>query len=112
MDTSEFDKSKIFAIEGMNHFIPQGIFIKSILTRNTGNVNAVFIDSGQQITEKFSRFDQLIQIVEGKADVQIDDDWFMLTSGESIIIPAQTQNTIKANERSKLISTIIKSGYE
>jgi hypothetical protein len=36
----------------------------------------------------------------------------MLDIGQSIIIPAHTANTVKANVRFKMISTIIKSGYE
>jgi hypothetical protein len=36
----------------------------------------------------------------------------LLDTGQSIIIPAHTRNIIKANERFKMISTIIKSGYE
>ncbi len=112
MDTADFEKSKIFTVVGLDHYVPNGIVMKTILKRPTGNVSAVFIDRGEQITEKLSRFDHFIQIIEGQAEVQIDDNLFSLISGESIIIPAHSKNTIKANERFKMISTIIKSGYE
>ncbi|HUH29291.1 cupin [Gelidibacter sp.] len=112
MDPSEFEKSKIFFLVGMDHYVDNGVFIKSILKRPTGNVSAVFIDRGEQINENLSRFDHFIQIIEGKAEVQIDDHNFTLMAGEAIIIPAHSKNSIKANERFKMISTIIKSGYE
>lgn len=112
MKNLEFEKSKIYIIVGMDHYIPNGVYIKSILKRPTGNVNAVFIDRGEQITENLSRFDHFIQIIEGKANVLINDDSYSLTSGQSIIIPAHSRNTIKAKEKFKMISTIIKSGYE
>lgn len=86
--------------------------MKSILKKATGHVSAVIIDKGEQITEDFSRFDHFIQIIEGKANVQIDDNSFTLIAGECIIVPAHSKNTISANERFKMISTIIKSGYE
>jgi hypothetical protein len=35
-----------------------------------------------------------------------------LATGQSIIIPAHAANIVRANERFKMISTIIKSGYE
>jgi hypothetical protein len=35
-----------------------------------------------------------------------------LQTGQSIIIPAHAHNTIMAKERFKMITTIIKSGYE
>lgn len=96
----------------MDDYVEEGVFVEPIIERPTGKVSAVFFDRGQQTSEKLSRFDHFIQIIEGKAEVEIDDDSFSLISGESIIIPAQSKSTIKANERFKMISTIIKSGYE
>ncbi len=64
------------------------------------------------LTEKISPFDTFIQVIEGRAEVVIDDKSNLLETGSSIIIPAHTRNTIKANERFKMISTVIKSGYE
>lgn len=112
METPEIEKSKIFILMEMDHYIPKGISMKTILNKPTGNVSIVYIDSGEQLSENLSRFDHFIQIIEGKAEVQIDDKSLNLISGESIIIPAHSKNTIKANERFKMISTIIKSGYE
>lgn len=112
MKNSEFEKSKIFAIVDMDDYVSYGVVTKTILKRATGNVNAVFIDSGEQLTEELSRFDHLIQVIEGKAEIFIDDISYSLNSGQSIIIPSHSKNTIKANERFKMISTIIKSGYE
>lgn len=112
MKNREFEKSKIYNIDAMGDFTPSGVVVKNILKRATGNVNAVFIDRGEELTEDLSRFDHLIQIIEGEAEVIIGDHSYKLTSGQFIIIPANSRNTIKANEKFKMISTIIKSGYE
>lgn len=112
MDNSEFEKSKIFIITEMNDYVPNSVFMKSILKKTTGDVNAIFIDKGSKIVENLSRFDHLIQLIEGKATIQIEENVFNLTSGQSIIIPANSKTIIKADERIKMISTIIKSGYE
>jgi quercetin dioxygenase-like cupin family protein len=85
---------------------------KTIIKKTTGNVTAVSFDSGENLTEKISPFDIFIQIIEGRAEILIDDSSQNLKTGEGIIIPAHSRNTIKANERFKMISTIIKSGYE
>lgn len=96
----------------MDCFLENGVFTKTILQRPTGTVSVIFMDRGEQISENFSRFANFIQIIEGKADIQIDEKSFHLLTGESLIIPANSKNTIRANERFKMISTIIKSGYE
>lgn len=112
MENPEFEKSKIYKIAGLGEFIPHEVVIKNILDRATGNVSAVFIDKGEHIIEELSRFDRFIEIIKGKAEVFINDNSFNLTSGHFIIIPANSKITIKTNEKCKMISTIIKSGYE
>jgi hypothetical protein len=42
----------------------------------------------------------------------IDDHLNILETGQAIIVPANTWNSIHASVRFKMISTIIKSGYE
>lgn len=112
MNNSEFEKSTSFRLSEINEYLHNGIAVKPILERPTGNVNIIFMDIGQQLFEKSSRFDQFIQVIKGIADCNIDDSSFTLNSGEFIIIPAHSNNTIYAKEKLKLISTIIKSGYE
>jgi len=109
---TEIEKSKVFIIVEIIEYVPNAVVIKTIIKKTTGNVTAVSFDSGENLTEKISPFDTFIQIIEGRAEILIDDDSHNLETGQSIIIPAHTRNTIKANERFKMISTVIKSGYE
>ncbi len=112
VENPELEKAKVFIIVEIIEYIPNSVVIKTIVKKTTGNVSAVSFDSGEALTEKTSRFDTFIQVIEGKAEVIIDDKSHLLETGESIIIPAHSRNTIKANVRFKMISTIIKSGYE
>ncbi len=109
---TEIEKSKVFIIVEIIEYVPNAVVIKTIIKKTTGNVTAVSFDSGENLTEKISPFDTFIEIIEGRAEILIDDDSHNLETGQSIIIPAHTRNTIKANERFKMISTVIKSGYE
>jgi quercetin dioxygenase-like cupin family protein len=92
--------------------IPNSVVTKTIIRKTTGNISVIAIDTGEALTEKISPFDTFIQIIEGVAEVIIDTESRILNVGEGIIIPAHTPNIIKANVRFKMISTIIKSGYE
>lgn len=112
METSEFEKAKAFIIVEIIEYIPNSVVIKTIIRKTTGNVSVVSFDSGEALTEKISPFDTFIQVIDGRAEIVIDDISHLLETGQSIIIPAHSRNTIKANERFKMLSTIIKSGYE
>ena len=93
-------------------YVPNSVVIETIIRKTTGHICAIAIDSGEAMTEKISRFDTFIQVIDGKAEIVINDKSNLLQTGESIIIPAHSRNTIKANERFKMLSTTIKSGYE
>ena len=112
MDPIELEKAKAFITVGIIEYIPNAIVMKTIIKKTTGNVTAVSIDSGESMTEKIIPFDKFVQIIDGKAEVVIDGQSNFLTTGDSIIIPAHIANAVKANERFKMISTVIKSGYE
>jgi quercetin dioxygenase-like cupin family protein len=112
MENQELEKSKVFIIVEILEYIPNSVVIKTILRKTTGNVSVVSFDSGEAMTEKTSPFDTFIQVIEGRAEIIIDNTSNLLDTGQSIIIPAHSRNTIKANVRFKMISTIIKSGYE
>ena len=112
MNNNELEKAKTYISVEIVQYIPNSVVTKIILKKSTGNISVMSFDSGESLTEKTSPFDTFLQIIEGKAEVVIDGESFILNAGQSIIIPAHKPNIIKANERFKMTSTIIKSGYE
>jgi len=112
MENHEVEKSKAFIIVEIIEYVPNSVVIKTIIKKTTGNVSAVSCDTGEAMAEKIIPFDTFVQIIDGKAVIMIDGKSNSLNTGESIIIPAHTSNSVKGNERFKMISTIIKSGYE
>jgi quercetin dioxygenase-like cupin family protein len=111
MQDIEHQKANVFIVVEIIEYIPNSVLIKTIIKKSTGNVSAVSFDSGEALGEKTSPFDTFIQVIDGEAEVSINDYSTHLTSGQPII-PAHFRNSIKANVRFKMISTIIKSGYE
>ena len=111
-NSTEIEKSKTFITVEIIEYIPNSVVSKTILKKSTGNISVMSFDSGEGLTEKTSPFDTYAQIIEGKAEIVIDGKSFFLETGESIIIPAHQPNIVKANERFKMILSIIKSGYE
>ncbi len=111
-ESSEFEKSKAHIIVEIIEYMANSVVIKTIIKKSTGNISIMSFDSGEGLTEKISPFDTFVQIIEGKAEIVINKISNLLTSGQGIIIPAHSSNYIKPNGRFKMISTVIKSGYE
>jgi quercetin dioxygenase-like cupin family protein len=112
VDNKEVEIAKAFIVVEIIEYIPNSVGIKTIITKTTGKISAVSCDAGEAMTEKLIPFDTFVQIIDGKAEIVIDGVSNLLDTGQSIIIPAHTSNILKANERFKMISTVIKSGYE
>ncbi len=112
MESMDIEKAKAHIIVEIIEYVPNSVVIKSIIKKTTGSISAVSFDSGETLAEKTIPFDTFVQIIDGKAEIVIDGIPNFLSIGQSIIIPAHASNTVVANERFKMISTIIKSGYE
>ena len=108
----ELEKSKAHILVEIIEYVPNSVLIKTIMKKDTGNVSAMSFDSDEGLTEQTSPFDSFAQIIDGKAEIIIDGVSNQLSTGQGIIIPAHRSNIIKAQERFKMILTIIKSGYE
>jgi quercetin dioxygenase-like cupin family protein len=112
MDNKPVEKAKALIVEEIIEYIPNSVVMKSIMKQTTGNIRVISIDTGEALAERKIPFDSFVQIIDGKAEIIIDGISNLLVTGQSIIIPAHASNVVKANERFKMISTIIKSGYE
>jgi quercetin dioxygenase-like cupin family protein len=109
---TELPKSKAHIIVEIIEYVPNAVVSKTIIKKTTGNITVSSLDAGEELAEKTIAFDNYIQIIDGAAEVIIDEKKFMLRLGEGMIIPAHSAHCFNANEQFKMISTIIKSGYE
>ncbi len=112
MEHTDIEKANAFIIVEIIEYVPNSVVIKTIIKKTTGNITAVSFDSGEGLAEKTTAFDTFIQVIDGTAEILINGVSNVLETGQSIIIPANARNTIKANVRFKMLSTIIKSGFE
>ena len=109
---SELEKSKSHIIVEIIEYVPNAVVSKTIIKKTTGNITVSSFDAGEELAEKTSPFDTYIQIIDGAAEITINDKNYMLRLGDGIIIPAHAKHHFNANVQFKMISTVIKSGYE
>ncbi len=109
---TELEKSKPQIIVEIIEYVPNSVLSKTIIKKTTGNITVMSFDVGEELTERTSPFDSFVQVIDGNAEIMIAGKSNLVKLGEGIIIPAHALCMIKANERFKIISTVIKSGYE
>lgn len=110
--SAEIEKTKVHIIVEIIEYVPNSVVSKTIIRKSTGNISVTSLDTGEELAEKTSPFDTFIQIIDGSAEVIISGKKYQLKPGEGIVIPAHASHSFNANEQFKMISTVIKSGYE
>lgn len=109
---NEIKKSKEHIIVEIVEYKPNAILSKTIIKKSTGNVTVTSFDMGEGLSEFTSPFDIFIQAIDGAAEVFVEEKKYILRAGNGIVIPAHASHCMNANEQFKMISTVIKSGYE
>ena len=89
-------------------YAPNGIVSKRVLEKSTGNISLFAFDQGQQLSEHSAPFDAMVQILEGKAEIIIDKKPYHLQEGETIIMPANIPHAVHAEEKFKMLLTMVK----
>jgi len=108
----ELENSKVHVIVEIIEYMPNAVVSKTIIKKTTGNITVSSFDAGEELAEKTSPFENYIQIIDGAAEVTINNKLFNLSLGDGIIIPPHVKHYFNASVPFKMISTVIKSGYE
>jgi quercetin dioxygenase-like cupin family protein len=109
---AEMEKSNVHILVQIIEYIPHAVVSKTIIKKTTGNITVSSFAAGEALAEKTSPFDTYIQMIDGAAEVSIGETTYTLRFGEGIIIPAHASHRFNAPQQFKMISTVIKSGYE
>ena len=104
--------SKTQIIIELIEYIPHVVISKTVIKKNINNVTISSFPEGVELIEKDAPFDTYIQIIEGIAELSINNRDYMLHMGNGIIIPAHSKHYFNANVQFKMLSTVIRSDYD
>ena len=108
MNKNEFNKSEVFSFADSVNYADGAVVSKTVLKKDTGNISLFAFDKGEELSEHTAKFDAIIQVLDGKAEIIIDKISFLLISGQTIIMPANIPHAVKAVEKFKMLLTMIK----
>lgn len=85
-----------------------GVVSRQITMNENGNVTLFAFDEGQVLSEHTAPYDALVHVLEGKGEIFISGQSFLLAKGDAIIMPANRPHALKASERFKMLLTMIR----
>jgi quercetin dioxygenase-like cupin family protein len=103
------ESSRTFILSDIIEYAANSVVSKTIIKKSTGNITMFAFDEGEGLSEHTAPFDAVVQILDGKAEITIDKITSVLQAGQCIILPANIPHALKANEKFKMMLTMIKS---
>jgi quercetin dioxygenase-like cupin family protein len=108
MEKGIFEPGNKFRFFEKVDYSPEGIVSKRVIDRTVGSVTLFAFDKGQRLSTHSAPFDAMVQVMEGRAEIVINDVPSILEAGEAIIMPAGIPHAVNATEKFKMVLTMIK----
>ena len=94
--------------EEMVEYQEGSIVSKTLVDKATGSITLFAFAAGQSLSEHTAPYEALVQVLDGRAEIIIAGQSYELETGESIVMPADVPHAVKAEERFKMMLTMIK----
>ncbi len=93
----------------MVEYAENSIVSKTILDKPTGTLTLFAFDRGQKLSEHTAPFDAVVQIIDGAAQLTIGGEDVNVSAGQIIIMPGNVPHAVAAEERFKMLLTMIRA---
>ncbi|MDH5610499.1 MAG: cupin domain-containing protein [Cyclobacteriaceae bacterium] len=107
--SNEISASTQFTPVDQIEYMDHSVVSKTIIKKPAGNITLFAFDKGEGLAEHSSPHEAIVQLLDGKAEIMIGGTPYLLGSGQCIILPANVPHALKANERFKMMLTMIKN---
>jgi len=98
-----------FNFAGLVEYQEGSIVSRAIIDKRVGTVTVFAFDEGQKLSTHSAPYDALLQVIEGKGIVFIEDKKFELLAPFTIIMPANKPHSVQATQRFKMVLVMIKA---
>ena len=82
---------------------------KTLIDKKVGTVTLFSFDAGQGLSEHTVPYDAFVQIVDGEAEVTIENAIHIVSAGQLIIMPANRPHSMKAVKPFKMLLVMIRA---
>jgi len=116
MDSLGKNKSVLDACMGKNqnlafliNYAADSIVSKTILDKPAGTITLFAFDKGQKLSEHTAPYDAVVQVLDGKGLFKIGGKPVNVSAGQIIIMPANVPHSVTAEEKFKMLLTMIRA---
>ena len=97
-----------FLVSDRIEYSTGSIVSQQITYNSVGNITLFAFDEGQQLSEHTAPFDAVVEILDGVAEIHVGGEVYLVKTGEMLIMPANVLHALYAEQKFKMILTMIK----
>lgn len=88
--------------------VNEGQIISKTLTQNEAvSITLFAFDKGEEISTHDSSGDAMVTVLEGTGQFTVDGKEYLLSAGQTLVMPAKKPHAVFAKEQFKMILTVI-----
>jgi quercetin dioxygenase-like cupin family protein len=80
---------------------------RMIVYKKSGTITLFAFEAGEGLSEHAAPFDAIATIIDGEAEISIEKTEYLLKEGQMIIMPANKSHALHAQQRFKMMLTMI-----
>jgi len=96
-------------LNGLVDCAPDSIVSKTLLDKTVGTITFFAFDAGQKLSEHTAPYDAVVQVIDGRAHLTIGGEDVTVAAGQIIIMPANVAHSVTAEQRFKMLLTMIRA---
>jgi quercetin dioxygenase-like cupin family protein len=109
MDANESIKARALVLKDHVQYADQSVVSKTLIDKMVGTLTLFAFDQGQGLSEHTAPYDAVVQVLDGEAELIIDQKKVIAKAGELVIMPAQVPHSVHAKERFKMMLIMIRA---
>jgi quercetin dioxygenase-like cupin family protein len=100
---------KVQKLAELIDYSQDAVVSKTILDKPAGTITLFAFDRGQKLSEHTAPYDAVVQVLDGQARLTIGGKDVQVLAGEVIIMPANVPHAVTAEEKFKMLLTMIRA---
>lgn len=101
------DYSKVVNLASLVDYLPGQVASRTLTQNKAVGITLFAIAAGEGISAHKSTGDAFVTALEGKCNISIDEQKYVLASGESIVMPAGHPHALQAPENFKMLLVVV-----
>ena len=100
---------KVLTMADMVAYQDGSVVSKMLIDKKVGTLTLFSFGAGQGLSEHTAPYDAFVQVVDGEAEITIDDQAQTVKAGKMIIMPANHPHALQAVKPFKMLLVMIRA---